>query len=728
METEKKRVNYPQKIARIILKVVLFIFLFVVLVFLLILTPPVQKFLTGKVQNYLGNKLKTKVEIGSISFGLSGNINLENIYIEDKTKDTLISGGTIKAHVNLFKLFSNEVQVKDVELQNITTKIKRVLPDTAFNFQFIVAAFTSEQNKNPDTAKSAPMKLDVSDITLDNVNVHFTDVITGNDLFAHVGNLSATIDSLDPYLPRVNLPTFIVRNVQVRMNQTKPLVQPEPLSKDVADASTPTTMHFNFGTIDLSKISVQYGNDVSAFYTTTYIGQLKVNGKQLDLQNNIIHLDQIALNNSKIAVRMGKSQGAKEVAKQAKQEVVAQKTVGWRFRVDKIRLDNNTIQFDNDNAPRMAYGMDYNHIATDSLTLDADNFVMNPDSTGLTVRRGSMKEKSGFKLDAFQGDILYASNQTYLKNLYIKTPGTSIRRSLVLEYPSLEALTKNPSKTTFDVQLVNSRIQVKDILVFAPQLRSNPALRNPNDVWDLNFIGNGSLSRLNIEDLRFNGLSNTQVNAKGTLVNLTNPKLAGGNFTIYRLHTTQSDMALFTGGKRLSNQQMTLPEDFNISGTIIGNSGKLNTNLNMVTNEGNVALRGSFSNLTNPNSITYNATVSARSVRLGKILHQQGQLGDVSAHFAFAGKGATPNTINTKFNGTVDDLTYNNYRYRNVKLSGFLIRKAFSATMVANDPNLDLDLTASGNLTDNPSFKINGMIDSIKTLPLHLTTQNIIFG
>ncbi|HWJ25307.1 MAG TPA: hypothetical protein VNS32_02130, partial [Flavisolibacter sp.] len=76
------------------MKVVLFIFLFVVLVFLLILTPPVQKFLTGKVQNYLGNKLKTKVEIGSISFGLSGNINLENIYIEDKTKDTLISGGT----------------------------------------------------------------------------------------------------------------------------------------------------------------------------------------------------------------------------------------------------------------------------------------------------------------------------------------------------------------------------------------------------------------------------------------------------------------------------------------------------------------------------------------------------------------------------------------------------------------------------------------------------------
>src|SRR6188472_77436 len=98
MENEKNRTSYPRKIARILLKSILFLFLFVLFVFLLILTPPAQRFLTSKVQGYLQNKLKTRVEIGSISFGLSGNINLQNVYIEDKTKDTLVSGGTIKAH------------------------------------------------------------------------------------------------------------------------------------------------------------------------------------------------------------------------------------------------------------------------------------------------------------------------------------------------------------------------------------------------------------------------------------------------------------------------------------------------------------------------------------------------------------------------------------------------------------------------------------------------------
>src|SRR5215218_8006502 len=100
MEKEKTPVNYPRKIARILLKTVLFLFLFIVFIFLLVLTPPVQRFMTGKVETYLQKKLKTKVEIGSISFGLSGNVNLKDVYIEDRKRDTLISGGLIKAHVN----------------------------------------------------------------------------------------------------------------------------------------------------------------------------------------------------------------------------------------------------------------------------------------------------------------------------------------------------------------------------------------------------------------------------------------------------------------------------------------------------------------------------------------------------------------------------------------------------------------------------------------------------
>jgi translocation and assembly module TamB len=726
MEEESKHTNYPAKIARIFLKIILFLFLFIIIIFLLVLTPPVQRFMTSKAENYLQNKLKTKVDIGSISFGLSGKVNLQDVYIEDKTKDTLISGGSIKSHINFLKLFSNEVQIKDIELQNITAKIKRIAPDTLFNYQFIVDAFVSEKTKAPDTAQSAPLKLSISDIALDNIRLKFRDDITGNDMFAHIGNLSATIDTLDPYTYHFDIPSIIARNVQATVKQYKPLVTSEPLSKDLADASQPVPYKLTLGTIDLSKINVQFDNDISAFYSTVSIGQLKADTRLVDLQNNKIYLDELSLKNTKSAVRLGKQETAKVITKEVSQEVVAQKAQGWDFKVDKLSIDNNSVRFDNDAQQPISHGMDYAHILANDITLHAENIVLNPDSVRATITEGTMKEKSGFDLQEFKGDILYANNQTYFKDLSIKTPGTDIQKSLVLEYASLDALKKKPAETVFNIELLNSHVQVKDILVFAPQLRSNPALSNPNDIWNLNVIGSGTLNRLYFETLQFSGLRNTQIDAKGTLVGVMNPSQAGGNFTINRFHTTQSDMALFTG-QRLSNAQVNLPESFDISGTINGNAGKLNTDLTINSSAGLLAINGSFANLMSPSSISYNANVRTNGLRLGSILRQQGTIGTVSGTFSVNGKGISPKTIDTKFKADLNSLGYNNYQYHNINVAGTLKGTNFTAVADINDPNADMNLTTSGNFGNTTSFKVNGMVDSIKLLPLHFTTQSVIF-
>jgi hypothetical protein len=726
MEEEKKRIYYPGKIARIFLKVILFLFLFIILIFLLVLTPPVQRFMTSKVENYLENKLKTRVNIGSISFGLSGKLNLQNVYIEDKTKDTLLSGGAIRSHINFLKLFSNEVQIKDIELQNITAKIKRISPDTLFNYQFIVDAFVTEKSKNPDTAQTAPLKLNISDVALDNIRLRFTDDITGNDMFAHIGNLSATIDTLDPYTYHFDIPSIIARNVQATIKQYKPLVKSEPLSKDMADASKPLPYKLTLGTIDLSKFNVQFDNDISAFYSTISIGKLKAETRLVDLQNNKIYLDQVSLNNTKSVIRLGKKEAAKVVAKQVNQEIVAQKAQGWDFKVDHLFIDNNSVRFDNDNQKPISQGMDYAHINGSEITLHADNIVMNPDSVRATITAGKMKEKSGLDLQELKGDILYANNQTYFKDLYIKTPGTTIQKSLVLEYASLDAFKKKAAETVFNVELVNSHVQVKDILVFAPQLRSNPALSNPNEIWNLNVIGSGTLNRVYFETLQFSGLRNTQIDAKGTLEGLMNPSQAGGNFVINRFHTTQSDIALFTG-QRLSNAQVNLPESFDITGTINGNSGKLNTNLQLNSTAGNIAVNGSFANLMSPSSISYNANFRTSGLRLGSILRQQGTIGTVSGVFSVNGKGISPKTIDTKYKADLSSLGYNNYQYHNINVAGTLKGSAFTADADINDPNADMNFTTSGTFGNSTSLKINGMVDSIKLLPLHFTTQPVTF-
>lgn len=718
--------SFPSRLARIILKTILFLFLFIILVFILLLTPPVQRLLTGKVEGYLQNKLKTRVEIGRISFGLSGKVNLMDVYIEDRTKDTLVSGGAIKTHIAFLKLFSNEVQIKDIELQNITAKIKRVLPDTVFNYQFIIDAFTREQVKNPDTAATAPLKLSISDISLENIRLSYVDVITGNDMFARIGNLSATLDSLDPYKGHFDIPTLIARNVTAKIKQTKPLIKPEPLAKDLADAAAPVPFNLQLGSIDLSRISVDYSNDVSAFYTTLNLGQLKATSKHLDLANNKIHLDGATLSGTTAKIRLGRKEAARVIEKEVKQEIEAQKTQGWDFKIAQLRLDNNNIQFDNDNSPKAASGMDYAHIAASNLTLHADGFVMNKDSIGGRILKGSVREKGGLNLQALEGDVMYANTQSYLKDLYIRTPGSEIRRNLVLDYASYEALVNNFAQTVFNIELTDTRVQVRDILVFAPQLRSNPAFSRPNEVWNFNIIGSGTMNRLNFETLQFSGLRDTRINAEGTLAGLTNPTQAGGNFTIHQFHTTQSDLALFTG-QRLSNQSMNLPESFDVTGTINGNAGRLNANLGVNSAAGMVRVNGTFSNLTSPTGAAYQANIRTSGLKLGSILRMQDQVGSLSGNFVVNGTGLTPETMNASFRANVSSLGYNRYQYRNIRLNGKLRRSTFNGTADINDPNVDLNLTASGSFAGSPSFRVSGMIDSIKTLPLNLTTQSLVF-
>src|SRR6266542_2788952 len=194
MQKEKIPRKLSIRIARIVLKTILFIFLFVLLVFILLLTPPVQRVLTTKVQHYLENKLHTKVLIGRISFGLSGKVGLRNVYIEEKTK-------------------------------------------------------------NPDTAQSAPMKLSINDIDLENVTLAYTDVIAGSDMFAHIGEFTASIDTFDLYSQHFVIPSFILRNSSARMKQIKPLVEPKPLEEHIAEAVKPSPVNLKFGSIDLSKIS-----------------------------------------------------------------------------------------------------------------------------------------------------------------------------------------------------------------------------------------------------------------------------------------------------------------------------------------------------------------------------------------------------------------------------------------------------------------------------------------
>src|SRR3982751_5236154 len=88
-----------RRIFRIVLTTILILFGILLLIIILIQTGPVQNFGRRKIEAFLENKLKTKVRIGNLYIGFPSRIVLKNIYLEDRRKDTLISGGNIEVNI-----------------------------------------------------------------------------------------------------------------------------------------------------------------------------------------------------------------------------------------------------------------------------------------------------------------------------------------------------------------------------------------------------------------------------------------------------------------------------------------------------------------------------------------------------------------------------------------------------------------------------------------------------
>jgi hypothetical protein len=724
--TAPKHRSLAGRIVRIVYKTVLILILVVATIALLILTPPVQNFLRKKATAWLTEKLQTRVEIGKIYLGFPKKVVLEKVYVEDRSKDTLLAGGELKVDVSMLKLLHSELEINDVHLSDITAKVKRQLPDTAFNFQFIVDAFASPDTATKETSDSSSMKISVKDVALDRIRLVYDDTITGNDVTFWLDHFDTEIDEFDLDKMRFSIPSTNISGIKANIYQRKPLVEPEDVVADTATAAAAPPIDIDFGELNLKDINVDYGNDVSALYTKLNLGNFVVNADDLNMKDQIIRLDKIQLDNTTATIRLGKSPSAKTVEAQTKQET-EQANAGWRFLVKNIELNNNNFAFANDNEPRLKQGMDYMHLDAKDLTLHAENFVFSPDSIGGNITKGQLKEQSGFVLNTLHTDFLYSGKQAYLHDLLLETPGTSIKRSLEIRYPSMEALQKDIGQMQLDVDVNRSRVQVKDILTFVPTLASQPMFADPSATMLLHGNITGSVADMNVRTLQLQALNNTQVNVRGRIAGLPDAKKVSGNLVIEKMQTSRRDIEMLAPkGSLPANIQ--LPQTLSLNGSIAGSMQQAKANLKLITDLGNVAVNGTAANVTDSIRARYDATVTATNLQLGTIMKNDTMYGPLTATITAKGTGYAPKYAAANVNANINSVFFNRYDYKDVKLTGDLESQKANFAFNVNDPNITVDLNGNADISGKfPAVVVNATIDSINTMPLHFTADTLMY-
>jgi hypothetical protein len=677
----RPRRSVIRSLARIFLKIIASVIIILIIVIFLIQTPYIQDIIRGKAEKYLSRKLHTRVNIGNLYIKFPENVVLKNIYMEDLQKDTLLSAGLIDVNIHMWGLLHSNIDIGKVQLEAVTMKVKRLLPDTTFNFQFIADAFSSSSEKQPADKDTSSMKMSLRELQLDKVRLVYKDTMTGNDVEVWIDHSVTHLDAFDPAKLTFHVTQFRMKGLQARIRQYKPLVIPDTTVAKAVAAGVP--MDIQLGKIEFADSRIDYSNGVTAMTTSLRLGRLAAEVQSVDVDKQV-------------------------------------------FRVKALELDSTDARYDDDIQRRRPKGMDYAHLDIHDLSLQGNNLFYSADSISGTLTRGQLTERSGFKLLELHSGFTYTNHETILKDLLLRTPGTLIQRNLTLHYSSPTAMVKDPAHTLVDLDLPASRIEVKDVLLFVPSLAAQPAF-HPNDTWNVDARVKGTLDALQVQRFRFSGLRDITLDLSGTVLHPMDVNHVSASLNIDNVTGSRKSLeALLPKGSLPAN--IAIPARFTVRGRLQGDMTGFNSDLVLATTSGTVMLKGYMQQFRDPKNARYDLALQTKALDLGYILKDSAQWGLVTSAFTAKGRGLDQHTANAVLHGSLQSATIRQYTYHNFLFDGSVANEHAELQSSIHDTAIGFDLHAAAGLAGKfPAVRLDWRIDTADLRALHLVKDTLQF-
>jgi hypothetical protein len=709
----KKSIPFLKKTLRILLWCAVTIVALLLLLCVLIQVPAIQNYAKDKAITYLHNKIKTKVSLDRIAINFPKEVVLEGFYFEDQNKQTLLSGKKLEIDVDLFKLIGSELEINSISLQNATSTIYRN-KEGVFNFDYIIKAFESKQPADPN---SKPFKISIVKVNLDNVNFNFKDDFSKNDIRVKLTHFDTKFKKFDLAKMDFNIPNINLNGLKLVLNQDIVEKIAEVSVKTVDTISKRKDFKLKLDKISLSKIDISYDNKDSKLDSGIYLGSLELAVNEIDLNKQLLDFDTFELKNLKGNLRFGIKD--KHITTPNLDSTTIKQS-GWKLKLNAVDLENIAFKFDDMQSKPVSKGIDYSHFDLGKFNFKAKKLYYGNDTISGNIKSLAVKEKSGLEIQSLKTDFFYGPKNAYLNNLYLRTPQTLLQNKIKASYASLNALKKDIGNIVLDANLKQSKIGFKDILLFSPDLqKTNPFKTNPNAVLYLNTCLNGKVKDLNIPQFEMSGIGTTKVSLSGKITGLPDAQKAYYDLNIKNLSSSSKDVYSFVPAGTIP-ATLQLPSQFNLQGKFKGSVQNFKTNLALNSSFGNAKVEALFDQRIKKQE-KYDAKISLLNFDLGKLIKND-SIGKITLQAKVKGKGLNPKTAQAQLDGLVQKAVFNKYTYLNLALKGNIENGSFTVKSGMKDPNLNFNLTASGNAKNKfptVKLKLNLDIADLEKLNLH---------
>lgn len=369
--------------------------------------------------------------------------------------------------------------------------------------------------------------------------------------------------------------------------------------------------------------------------------------------------------------------------------------------------------------------LNYSHLDAEDIFIVIRDFKYAQEKYSGMLERMTLKEKNGFVLNTFSvQDAVVNSEQVVLNGLDLRTPTSVLGDTLKLSYREFADFTSFTDRVRMDLKFKNSKLALRDIIMFAPGL-NNVALfgNNRDEVLAINGRVTGKVNSLNGQALDL-ALSDGSRLAGS----FSSRNLAVKHEETLNLRLTQLSTSMRRLRKLLPN--MSLPDNFNKLGRLNFNGsftgffedfvafGNLNTDLGRARMDMQMVLRKG------KEKASYTGNLQLIDFDLGKWTGNS-NFGKVSLNTqVINGKGLTAETANADVIATIQKFDFKGYTYKNARMDGALRANRFDGDFAIQDENIDFNFLGQIDFSKAiPTYDFQASINKLDFLPLHLSTS-----
>ncbi|MBT8296245.1 MAG: translocation/assembly module TamB, partial [Gramella sp.] len=417
------------KILRILGKIFLGILIFLLLIILFVRSPWGQNIIKEKVISSVEKKTGGNIDIERLFIQFDGDIQVDNLLIEDPDGDTVVFAGSLSANIPFLPLIKgNSFSLEELDVKTLKANISRVDSASGFNYEFLTRPYAGDttQTNQPVDTTSAPMDINIGALNLQNFDIVYKDGVSGIDTEVKFDllELELTETDLEQMVFRGN--AAILENAVFSYEQTKPFPESE--------SEAPPMPVISIEDLKLRNVKGSYNSQPDSLFSNIDIASFELINSEFNLKDQIVKSETISLSESIVSLKLTQNTTENKSSEDPPAEF---EWPDWNVAISEVNLQNNELEYFVNDARVKTGVFDPNALKLDDFSFLANDISYVDRQAKAEVKKLQFNEASGMDLEKFNLNVVVSNEETSLSEIELSANNNKLTGNLELAYRSI---------------------------------------------------------------------------------------------------------------------------------------------------------------------------------------------------------------------------------------------------------------------------------------------------